>query len=226
MSAKLKKFIITFLASFVIGCGATLIVASSENGYVAGFVFLPLFFLICIATLVLFIISIVCFILKSKIAPWLLLSAILLPAGFFSSALIAKHFEIGAYYQEPMIKWSDEVNNVVLFKERTTNEQIEDFWKKTMSSEREDGRGYTTIPGVRTITRIQPRNGREAIAFVFFPNPTEEQKQFVLTKVKSSPIVYQLLENEPMSEQNDNSSPTVKTGESKKIKIVNSTNLK
>lgn len=225
MSANYKNFIITFLTSFVVGCGATLIVANSENGYTAGFVFLPLFFLICITTLALFISGIVCLILKSKFAPWLLLSAVLLLTFFLSSAMIAKHFEIGAYRQDPMISFSDEVSNVVIFKEGATNDQIEDFWQTVMSSKRSDGRGYETIPGVRTTMRTKPRNGQDAISFSFFSNATEDQRQFVISKIKSSPIVYQILENQP-NEPNDNSSSNVKNRRIKKIKMVNLTNNK
>ena len=46
----------------------------------------------------------------------------------------------------------------------------------------------------------------------------------LFSKVKSSPIVYQLLENELLNEQNgnDNSSPAKTTDESNKIKVINS----
>ena len=228
MSTIYRNFIITFLISTVIGCGATLIIVNSDNGYVAGFVFLPLFLLIGVATLILFVTGLVCLGLESKSAPWILLAAVLLPVSFFSSAMIAKHFEIGAYYQEPMISLSDNANNVVLFKEGTTRDQINDFWEKTMSLERGDGRGYDHLPGIRTMMQIQPRNGREAMAFGFSSNATEEQKQFVFSKVKSSPIVYKLLENESLKEQNDNdsSSNTEKTGKSQKFKVENLTNSK
>lgn len=224
MKAIYRNFIITFLISGGIGCGATYLIASSQNGYVAGFIVLPLLLLIGIVSLISFIVGFICLGTKSKSASWLLLSAFLLPASFISSALTAKYFQIGAYRQEPMVSIDAGVNNVVIFKEDITNNQINDFWEKTMSLEREDGRGYDHLPGIRTLGRDKSRNGREAIVFGFFPNATEEQRQFVFTKVKSSPIVYQLLENESLKEQSDdaNSSPNTKTGESKKISVVNS----
>jgi hypothetical protein len=226
MSAIYRNLIITFLISVGGGCGATILIASSENGYVAGFILLPLFLFIGVASLILFIVGLICLGVKSKSAPWLLLSAILLPASFISSAMIAKYFEIGAYHQEPMIPMSDEVNNVVVFKEGTTNDQINDFWEKTMSLERADGRGYDHLPGVRVMGQDKPRNGRETMIFDFFPSATEEQQQFVFSRVKSSPIVYQLLENESLKEQSDSSLLTMKTGESKKIETVNSIDSK
>ena len=73
-----------------------------------------------------------------------------------------------------------------------------------MSIERADGRGHDHLPGVRDMGRNQSRNGHEVIDFGFFPNATEDQKQLVYAKVKSSPIVYQLLENQSMKEWNAN----------------------
>lgn len=201
MRVMIRNLAITFLISAAFGCGAIIIVANSENGYVAGFVFLPLFFLICVATLVLFFVGLICLGLKNKFSASLLLAAVVLPVSFFSSAFAAKHFEIGAYYQEPMISFFDEVNDVIVFKEGTTNQQIEEFLNRTLSLERLDGRGFANLPGIRTMTRIQPRNGREAIAFGFFPNATEEQKEFVYSRVNSSPILHQLLKNGSLKEQ-------------------------
>ncbi|HEY0658692.1 MAG TPA: hypothetical protein VGD05_09470 [Pyrinomonadaceae bacterium] len=102
MNANFRNFIITFLISAGIGCSATYLIASSDNGYVAGFIVLPLFLLFGVASLILFITGLICFGIKNKFAPWLLLSAVLLPVCFVSSAMIAKYFEIGAYYQEPV----------------------------------------------------------------------------------------------------------------------------
>jgi hypothetical protein len=230
MSANFKNFIITFLTSVVIGCSATYLIASSENGYVAGFIVLPLFLLFGVASLILLISGFVCLGLKKKFALWLLLSAVLLPASFISSALIAKHFEVGAYRQEPMISIDERVNNIVIFKAGTTNDQINDFWNRTMLIERADGRGYDPLPGLGTMMKIQSRNEREAMAFGFFPNTTEEQKQFVFAKVKSSPIVHQLLENQLIKEYNANSENSSSVANSnkpaKKVIITDSTNSK
>lgn len=226
MNGIYRNFIITFLISLAVGCSATFLIASSENGYVAGFIVLPLFLLFGVASLILLISGFICLGVRSKIAPWLLLSAFLLPASFISSALVAKYFEIGAYYQEPMTPIPSRFSSVVVFKEGTTNDQINDFWNKTMSVERADDRGYDHLPGVRVMGQDKPRNGRETMIFDFFPSATEEQRQFVFSRVKSSPIVYQLLENESLKEQNDIPSPANKTGESKKNKIINSTDSK
>lgn len=211
MNTSYRNLAISSLLSIGIGIGATMLIVNSANGYVAGFVFLPLFFFIGLVSLILFVVGFICLGLKNKAWTWVLLSAFLLPASFFSACLTAKYFELGAYRQEPMIPIPEEISNVVLFKEGTTNEQIEDFQQTVMSSERIDGRDYSSLPGIRTMGRNQTHNRHEVIDFSFFPNATEEQKQFVFAKVKSSPIVYQLLENQSMREWNatsENSSPS------------------
>ena len=193
MKAIYKNFIITFLISVAIGCWATSLIVNSDNGYVAGFVFLPLLFLIGVTSFILFIAGCIGFGFNTKSAPWLLLSAVLLPVSFFISAGVAKYLELGAYYQEPVISWSDEAKNIVLFKKGTSDDQIEDFWNKTLSSKSPDGKGYESLPGIRIVMRVQPQDGHESVSFGFFPDATEKQREYVFSRVKSSPIVYQVL---------------------------------
>lgn len=214
MKTVYKKIFLIFLLSFVIGSGAISLVVRSDNGYVAGFVFLPILFFISLLSLILFIVGFILLVLKEKSAPWILLSAVLIPSFFISSGLIAKHFEIGAYREEPMVSIPEEISSIIVFKKGVTNDQVNDFWNTILSTEGSDKRGFETIPGVRTISSLQTKNGNEAIAFSFFPNATEEQKQFVFTKVKSSPIVYQLLENQSMQEWNANSEKTTPSSNS------------
>jgi hypothetical protein len=182
-----------------------------------------------VVSLILLISGFVCLGLEKKSAPWLLLSAVLLPASFISSVIVVKHFELGAYRQEPMISIDEGVNNIVIFREGTTNHQINDFWNRTMSIERADGRGYDHLPGLGTMMKIQARNEREAMAFGFFPNATEEQKQIVFEKIKFSPIVYQLLENQSVKEWNaasEDSLPLNSNVPLKKVIITSSANSK
>ena len=122
---------------------------------------------------------------------------ILLPVGFFGSAHVAKHFEMGAYREEPMVPIIPVVSNVVLFKKDATAAQIEDFWNETLSTKREDDRGYDHLPGLRGTMRLLPHNGYEVAAFEFFDNATEEQRQYVYSRVRESPIVFKLLESVP-----------------------------
>ncbi|MCW5959674.1 MAG: hypothetical protein KIS76_05880 [Pyrinomonadaceae bacterium] len=201
----LKKFFLTFLISFGIGSGAILLVASSDNGYVAGFVFLPLFILISFLSLLSVVVGFILLVKNNKLAPWILLLGVLVPTSFISAGSAAKYFEIGAYREEPMVPFYERVDNVVIFKEGATNEEISEFWNKVLSNERKDGRGFESLPGLQTKTTIRSRNGREAMAFGFFQNATDEQKHFIFDRVRSSPVVYQLLVNQSITEWNKNS---------------------
>lgn len=229
MSKNFNKIILSIFLPIALGFGAILPVVNSENGYVAGYIFFPLFLLISLATLCLFIVGLIYLVIEAKLGGWILLAAFLLPASFILSGMTAKYFEIGAYRQEPMISLDEGVNNIVVFKKGTTNNQINDFWEKTMSLECSDGKGYEHLPGLGTMMKIQARNEREAMAFGFFSNATEEQKQFIFAKVKSSPIVYQFLENQSVKEWNansENSSALNSNVPLKKVVITNSANLK
>lgn len=99
-----KGFAITVILSAVAGSIPTAILASADNGYVAGYFILPLLFLLAIVCVLLFI-SAILFIAKEKFAIGLyfLLSILLVPAFWGVSATVAKHFEIGAYRIEPMV---------------------------------------------------------------------------------------------------------------------------
>lgn len=96
-------FVITVILSVVAGTIPTAILASAENGYVAGYALPPLLLL----TAIVFILLIICslaFIAKEKfaIALYFLLSVLLIPAFWFGSAMAAHYFELGAYRVEPI----------------------------------------------------------------------------------------------------------------------------
>ncbi len=98
--------IISFCAA-VIGFAMATIIINSANGYVGSMDFIPIFLLVIIAGVVLFIVSIIVFSFdKKSLGAGLLISAFLLPASFIASCLIAKYFEIGSYRQQPMIPFS------------------------------------------------------------------------------------------------------------------------
>ncbi len=105
--------IISFCAA-AIGFAMALIIINSANAYVGSMAFLPVFLIVIIASVVLFIISIIIFSFdKNSLGAGLLISAFLLPTSFLASCLTAKYFEIGAYHQEPMIHFPVSTNTVV-----------------------------------------------------------------------------------------------------------------
>lgn len=139
--------------------------------------------------------------IKKKVGPFLLLSALLVPTGFIGAALFVKQLEIGAYRESPMVPMISDVSNIVVFTQGVTDDEISGFWDGTLSIDREDGKGHYPLPGIRSIGRLSARDGHEVVEFDFFPTATGEQREYVYTRVRSSPIVFRLFENVPTKEQ-------------------------
>ena len=142
-----KYLLITVIGSLSVGALLLALVITSDNGYVAGFVFLPLLLLIGIISFILLFIGLIQ--ITKKAGPFLLLSALLLPIGFFGAAYIAKQLELGAYREDPMVPLTPENSNIIIFKTGTTENQINHFWEEVLSVERSDNRGYDHLPGIK-----------------------------------------------------------------------------
>jgi hypothetical protein len=194
------KVILSAVLPFAFGCLLIVPVINSENGYVAGFVFLPLFLIAVITSTVLFILGFVMLVLNGRPALWWLAPGPLVFIGFFGIALIAKQFEIGAYKEQPMVSFDRDISNYVIFKRDLDHSDITHFWKHVISTERSDGRGYESLPGIQTMGNLSKIQGREAMLFNCFENATEEQRQYVYERVRSSPHVEKLLENSTKGE--------------------------
>lgn len=96
-------FAFTVILSAVAGTIPTAILASADNGYVAGYMVPPLLFLTAVVCILLILCSLA-FIANERfaIALYFLLSVLLIPAFWFGSAMAAHYFELGAYRVEPM----------------------------------------------------------------------------------------------------------------------------
>lgn len=197
MASIRSNLVLTVVLSVGTGILAIVPVVTSENGYVAGFVYFPLLCLLGFSCFVLFVLGIAYLSFGKNFGLYFLLAMVLLPIGFFGAALTARHFELGAYREDPMVPLIPEVSNIVLFKKGTTDAQIEEFWNETLSTKRNDGRGYKHLPGLRTTMRLLPHRGYEAGVFEFFDTATDEERGFVYSQVTSSPIVFELLQNVP-----------------------------
>ena|SRR5687768_5089103 len=82
---------------------------------------------------------------------------------------------------------------VIFFKLDATHDQIETFWQETLSIK--SNKGHMSRPGIREILRLLPVQHHEGIAVRFFPNATPAQREDIETRVKSSAIVYKVLED-------------------------------
>ena len=85
---------------------------------------------------------------------------------------------------------------VIYFNTEVTDEQISTFWKETLSTQHPSGRGTYPRDGIsEVITVFPPLQGHEAVAVRFFQDATQSQREEIKTVVKSSPLVYKVLEN-------------------------------
>ena len=191
-SRLVKNLLLSVLLPLGLGILAILPVINSDNGYVAGFVFLPLFILVLLGAAGLFIAGLVATGMKGKPGLWVLLSAPMLFCGFFGGGMVAKQFEVGAYHEDPMVPLTPPVTNIVLFKKDVTNDQISQFWNETLSTSRPDGRGSDSLPGIQGIGRLGDYDGHDVVEFSFFESATEEQRQYVYDRVMASPFVDEL----------------------------------
>jgi hypothetical protein len=82
---------------------------------------------------------------------------------------------------------------VIFFDLDATHDQIETFWQETLSIK--SNKGHMSRPGIREILRLLPVQDHEGIAVSFFPNATPAQREDIKVRVKSSPLVYKVLED-------------------------------
>jgi hypothetical protein len=84
---------------------------------------------------------------------------------------------------------------LIYFNINSSQEQINAFQKAVLSRPHPEGRGEYLPPGVRTLLAIGPVEGHEGFAITFFRDATSEQRQELLRAIKSSSLVYKVLEN-------------------------------
>lgn len=184
-------------------------IVTSQNGYVAGLVFLPLFFLLAITCLVLFIIGFAFLFRENTVGLYFLFAMLALPAGFFGSAVTSKQLEIGAYREEPMSPIAAPVGNKVLFKTEATHDEIERFWNEIIGYPTDDKGGTWSRPGVGGGFRPGPEGEHEVIVFSFAPDATEEEKNDIRERIRNYSPVHEYLENVDTSPVPNQPSPTV-----------------
>jgi hypothetical protein len=191
-TGRFTRYILTAFIAITLGAGAIWIVADSENGYVGGMMALVLLVAIVFVSAVLLISGL--FTIKTVGGRCLVLAAALLPVSFVGFGIVAKQLQLGAYRDEPMVSTIPERLDKVLFKTGVTEEQIDGFMTGTLGTERSDGRGHEHLPGLRETVRLSAVDGHEVVGFGFFNNATDEQREQVYSRIRSSPIVFQLIE--------------------------------
>ena len=194
MSSKSRRLLITCILSIAIGLLPTALIAGSENGYAAGYIVLPLLILEVLICVVLLLVGVVFFAQGSSVGPYVLISVLLIPLATAGSVTIAKQFEIGAYYTEPIRSFIPPVANKIVFKRDVSDREVQAFWHDVLSQPSPSGLGEDHIPGIQTISLGPDQAGSRTILFSFFDQASEEQKASVRERIGASPKVFQFLE--------------------------------
>jgi hypothetical protein len=218
MQTRTIRLLITIALSVGFGLAVTGIIASSENGYTAGFAALPLLFLELVACIVSVIVGIVFLIRQNLVCVYFFLAALLLPTASIGSALLAKQFEIGAYKVEPMRTWTPTTANKIVFKKGVTDREVQEFWSTVLATPTE--RGDEHIAGVQTVATGSPIDGHEVLAFSFYDNATEEAKATARLRILNSPKVEKLIEDGVTFPSRKKVSATTQNPDSTKIANV------
>jgi len=86
-------------------------------------------------------------------------------------------------------------NLVIFFKPGLTDEQVEGFLHEVLSKPDPNGKGFYLRRGISEFSRIHAVQGHEGVAISFFSYATKEEREAVVLDVKSSAMVYKVLEN-------------------------------
>lgn len=104
---------------------------------------------------------------------------------------------VQTYEKQEIVKFGPKVkaNLVIVFKSDVTNDQVEEFRRNVLqiAKSNELERGY--FPGVRQYLRSLPIQRHEAVALTFHSGITAVQRDEVVARIRSSPLVYKVFED-------------------------------
>lgn len=88
---------------------------------------------------------------------------------------------------------------VVYLKRDVTNEEVQRFWDEVVGNPT----GPTSselLPGISGVMATKDVEGHQAIAVEFWSYATQEQREYVMSRILDSPLVYTVLEDVAPSE--------------------------
>lgn len=87
---------------------------------------------------------------------------------------------------------------VVYLNADVTNDEINSFWENIIADT--DEKGSHLLPGIGFAGRTRSVQDHPAIAIRFFPDITESERDLIMSRINSSPLVFKVLENVAPSE--------------------------
>lgn len=104
---------------------------------------------------------------------------------------------VQTFQKERVVKFGPDVKAdlVIVFKSDVLSEQVEDFRRNVLqiTTSTEGEREYSS--GIRQYLRVLPIQEHEAIALTFYESITLTQREEIMRRVKSSPLVYRVFED-------------------------------
>jgi hypothetical protein len=88
-----------------------------------------------------------------------------------------------------------EADLVVYFEQDTSNEEVEHFWRNVIGTSEQGSSAFQLVPGISGVARTVGVGGHEAITIDFWPDATREERQEVIDRITTSPIVFKVLKN-------------------------------
>ncbi len=104
---------------------------------------------------------------------------------------------VQTYQKQKIVKFGPDVkaNLVIIFKSDVTDDQVENFRRDVLqvTTPNEGERKY--ISGIRQYLRVLPIEKHNAIALTFHEDITQPQREEIMRRVKSSPLIHKVFED-------------------------------
>lgn len=97
--------------------------------------------------------------------------------------------------------WSvDSKTDIVVYLNKdVTNEEVQRFWNEVVGNPT-GPTSHELLPGISGVMATKDVDGHEAIAIEFWSYATQEQREYVMSRILESPLVYTVLEDVAPSE--------------------------
>ena len=101
----------------------------------------------------------------------------------------------------PRQEWSvdDKTDLVVYLKKDATNAEESEFWHEVVGNPT-GPTSFELLPGISGVMASRAVDGHRAIAIEFWSYATQEQREYVMSRILDSPLVYTVLEDVAPSE--------------------------
>lgn len=104
---------------------------------------------------------------------------------------------VQTYQKQKIVRFGPEVKAslVIVFKPDVTDEQVEGFRRSVLRVATSNETESNYLSGIRQYLRVLPIQKHNAVALTFHEDIAQAQREGIMKRVKSSPLVYKVFEN-------------------------------